>query len=108
MRRSIYRGVNWHHPKHCLFGKWVSIITVNGHTYMLGRYDSELEAAMAYDKKAVELLGVDAKLNFIEPSARAEALQSGGGLVTITVDNLEPELRLVLSRIIELAKIAAK
>jgi len=39
--------------------------------------------------------------------ARTENLQKGGGLVTIEANNIEPELQLVLHRIIELTQIAA-
>jgi hypothetical protein len=38
---------------------------------------------------------------------RNELMESGGGIVTIQGDNLEPELQLVLARIIELTQIEA-
>ena len=40
-------------------------------------------------------------------NARTEALKKGGGLITIQADNIEPELQLVLHRILELTQIEA-
>jgi len=44
--------------------KWLATITKNRKGYSLGTFDSEIEAAKAYDKKALELYGENAKLNF--------------------------------------------
>lgn len=41
----------------------------------LGTYDTTVEAAQAYDQKAVELLGHRAKLNF--PSIQSTAVVDG-------------------------------
>ena len=43
---------------------YYSMIQRNGKKYWLGSYTSELEAAEVYDKKAIELLGKGAILNF--------------------------------------------
>lgn len=40
------------------------MIQRNGKKYWLGSYTSEMEAAEAYDRKAIELLGKGAILNF--------------------------------------------
>ncbi len=59
---SKYKGVCWH--KH--FGKWMVQIRVNRKKIYLGYFKDEVEAAQAYDKKAKELFGSFAKLNFAE------------------------------------------
>ena len=46
---SGYRGVNWK------YNKWVSRICCRGACFNLGRFDTPLEAAHAYDAKAREL-----------------------------------------------------
>jgi len=57
---SKYKGVHW--AKH--INKWIVRITHNKKRYHLGCFISELRAAKAYDKKAVELFGEFAYLNF--------------------------------------------
>ncbi|MEN5306796.1 AP2 domain-containing protein [Chryseobacterium cucumeris] len=44
--------------------KWVSRIIRDGIYYSLGRYDNEIDAAKAYDKKASDLFGEYARINF--------------------------------------------
>lgn len=44
--------------------KWQSYIWMDGKNIYLGRYDTPEQAAKAYDKKAIELHGVKAILNF--------------------------------------------
>ncbi len=59
---SEYRGV-------CLYkrtGKWVSYINVDSHRIHLGYVETEIEAALAYDRAATRLHGVFAQLNFPE------------------------------------------
>jgi hypothetical protein len=43
---------------------WISIIIHNGKNYYLGSYTKEEYAALAYDKKALEIYGPDATVNF--------------------------------------------
>ena len=58
--KSGYKGVNWDGNK----SKWKARIKVNGKTVTIGRFHTAEEAARAYDKKALELRGEFAKLNF--------------------------------------------
>ncbi len=57
---SQYLGVSFDNSRDC----WIASIQVEGQTKHLGRYDSEKEAAEAYDKAAVENYGEFARLNF--------------------------------------------
>lgn len=63
-RRSeyTYKGIYWIPVKEGI--KWCARIKHNTITIHLGTYDTEIEAAQAYDKKALELFGVFANLNF--------------------------------------------
>jgi len=55
-----FRGVSFHVKNQ----KWVARIRHNKMYYNLGSFNSAVEAARAYDTKAVELYGNDAMLNF--------------------------------------------
>lgn len=68
---SRYRGVFWVKGEN----KWRAMIGYKGKRYPLGRYTNEEEAARAYDKKAFELLGGDAFLNF--PLENDDSLKIG-------------------------------
>ena len=70
---SSYRGVRWNH------GRWCAQIKMNGHKQNLGTYDTEEEAARAYDEKAKQIndgrplnflpdgsLNPDRKLKYVE------------------------------------------
>ncbi len=57
---SIYKGVSWHEPNK----KWQVHIRLNRQGQNLGSFDDEIQAAKVYDKKAVELFGEFARLNF--------------------------------------------
>lgn len=50
---SNYRGVHWDKER----SKWKAQLKFNGKHYNLGRFATELEAAIAYDVKAKELCG---------------------------------------------------
>jgi hypothetical protein len=57
---SKYKGVHWEKKRK----EWRARITFKGRIVHLGRFDTEEEAAMAYDGKAKELFGEFASLNF--------------------------------------------
>lgn len=67
---SKYKGVFWEKGKiykgKQYLGKWQAQIKHNYKAIYIGRYDSEIEAAKAYDKKARELYGEFAELNFVD------------------------------------------
>lgn len=57
---SGYRGASWDWES----GRWRAQITKDGHTYHLGRFESEEEAARAYDVAALRMHGEFASPNF--------------------------------------------
>jgi hypothetical protein len=59
---SRFRGVNYSRNSR----KWIARITFEGRRLFLGYFIEEVEAARAYDRKAVELFGEFARLNFPE------------------------------------------
>ena len=68
---SKYKGVGYSKDRH----KWYAQIHMMHKEYWLGYHATEIEAARAYDRKAVELFGEFANLNFPEewpPERRRE------------------------------------
>ena len=59
-KTSIYKGVSFNKTAN----KWTAQIRYNGQRIHLGYFLFESEAVRAYDRKAKELFGVFAKLNF--------------------------------------------
>ena len=57
---SVYKGVYFEKRNN----KWCAYIKHNGQRIHLGYFTNEAEAGRAYDRKAIELFGVFAKLNF--------------------------------------------
>ncbi len=57
---SRFKGVSWSRWA----GKWQAGICHNGKSIHLGYFDDEIDAALAYDRKARELFGAFAYLNF--------------------------------------------
>ncbi len=57
---SKYKGVS----RHTRGKKWTAVIQLNNKTHYLGYFSDEIEAARAYDKRAKELHGEFACLNF--------------------------------------------
>lgn len=55
-----YKGVSWH--KYAK--KWMASIRLNGKLLHIGYFNSEIEAAQAYDIKAKELFGEFAHTNY--------------------------------------------
>jgi hypothetical protein len=60
--KSKYKGVSWKQKEE----KWYARAGGDKNRYSLGFYDTEEAAAKAYDKKAKELFGEFARLNFKE------------------------------------------
>jgi hypothetical protein len=58
---SKYRGVSWRSDR----DRWTAYVGAGKQRIMLGCYESEEEAAMAYNVKALEVYGEFAKLNRI-------------------------------------------
>jgi hypothetical protein len=58
-RVSEFVGVFWHAHSQ----KWQAQISYRGKTVFAGSFDDEVEAALAYNEKAIELFGADARLN---------------------------------------------
>lgn len=59
-KASKFRGVGW--SKSC--SKWISKIKIDGKRFVIGYFEDELEAARAWDKKAIETRGEFALTNF--------------------------------------------
>jgi hypothetical protein len=57
---SKYRGVSF--DPRC--SRWYANITFNKKTYYLGIFNSEVEAAIAYDSASTKFYGIDAQRNF--------------------------------------------
>lgn len=56
---SGYKGV------YALRGRWTALLKYNGKTLYLGMFDSDIEAAKAYNAKAAESFGQFARLNAV-------------------------------------------
>jgi len=56
---SDFKGVSWYN----ITNRWKASICFKGHTISLGYFLTEIEAASAYNKKAVEFFGEFCKLN---------------------------------------------
>jgi hypothetical protein len=61
---SKYKGVYYDNRLEPLRKRWVAVIKHNYKCIKLGRFLTEEEAARAYDKKAIEICGQFANLNF--------------------------------------------
>ena len=63
---SAFRGVSLSHHRADGTPVWGAIVTVNGKQVWLGSFESEHDAARAYDEAALEAFGDDAVLNYAE------------------------------------------
>ncbi len=61
-KSSMFKGVCWDKENK----KWLSQIGIAGIQRKLGRFTSEIQAALAYDRAAKKYFGEFANLNFIE------------------------------------------
>lgn len=64
-RISKYRGVCWNKCN----SSWKACIKIDGKNKHIGYFTNEVEAAKAYDVKALQVRGPNAKLNFPETSS---------------------------------------
>jgi len=69
---SRFKGVFWHKREN----KYSAGIRKNGKRYYLGCFDDEIEAAVVYDIKAMELFGEFAYFNFPELMERFKLVNS--------------------------------
>ncbi len=60
-RSSRFKGVSWHKRG----AKWRAYVKLNYKYKHLGCFASEIDAALAYDRAAIELFGVFAKTNAV-------------------------------------------
>jgi hypothetical protein len=67
---SRFVGVHLYKPSN----RWVCRITYQGKRIVLGRFDSEIEAAKAYDEAAQKYYGEFVRLNFPQEDERSRAL----------------------------------
>jgi len=72
---SRYKGVSWHRAG----GKWSATITIDRRQHWLGLYESEIEAAWAYDRAAAAVFGPFALVNF--PGTVNAPLTAAPGLI---------------------------
>jgi hypothetical protein len=70
-KTSQYVGVCYVKQRQ-LYKNWIAYITRYGKHYKIGYFDNEEDAARAYDKKALELYGEDAKLNFPQITSKSQ------------------------------------
>jgi len=72
---SIYKGVTYNKKSR----RWRACVDLGKERFYLGQFDSEVEAARAYDYKAVELFGEFARPNFPDqwPAERRREVHAG-------------------------------
>lgn len=66
---SMYKGISWN----SFHQKWAATIDHERKHYHIGYYDSEIQAAIAYDMKAISMFGVNARLNINSIASLVEA-----------------------------------
>lgn len=75
---SVFKGVGFDAARQ----KWWAKITVGGQTKNLGRFESEVDAAVAYDRAAVAAFGAHARTNsslFLTPRYALQTLGTNWG-----------------------------
>lgn len=73
---SPYKGVYWH----TIWNKWAVRVTKGVKRVHVGGFDDEIEAALAYDRVALELFGEYAHLNFPAGSNRSIGNRQNGDM----------------------------
>ncbi len=68
-KTSKYKGVCWNKSDN----RWYALIGLHGKQFFLGSFKNEIEAARAYDAKAMELHGEFAYINFREETRIVES-----------------------------------
>ena len=63
---SKYKGVHWNTRRKV----WIAKIKINSATHQIGQFKSEIEAARAYNERAIELFGEFAKLNPVKTAVK--------------------------------------
>jgi len=71
---SVYKGVSWNKSRM----KWYSHIKHNGKSIHLGSFREEIDAAMAYNKAAIEYFGDFAAVNLLAKAAKLNDTKSKG------------------------------
>lgn len=76
---SGFRGVCWDKGK----GKWKSYMQLNGRLFNIGRHDTAVEAALAYDRESIRLFGEFGPTNFGNPLLRSKHIPFKGAMVVL-------------------------
>lgn len=63
---SKYKGVRHIPPSSRAKKEWIAELRINNKTVYLGNYKTEIEAALAYDDKAIEIFGEYALVNRVQ------------------------------------------
>lgn len=67
--KAINTTSKYHGVRKTKFNTYQAIITKDKQVYCIGNYKNEIDAAIAYNKKAIELYGTYANLNIIKSSS---------------------------------------
>lgn len=70
-KSSQFKGVSWYPNQK----KWRARINLEGRTILLGYFESELDAAKAYNEKAFELYGEFAVMNYVQSHLQHQGRQ---------------------------------